>query len=623
LIRNGKRRIPILLAAATLIPIGVLSWLGVRILQQDREVERQRARETLEVDAGRLALAIARQLEDVEERLTHGAGIHFTPTGMKANADISLLYQPSVSAAERLPAAFQTAESEEFQRQDLAAAAAAYQRLAETREPEVRAAALVRLGRVLRKRGDRTGALQAYTKLGELGPLTVAGEPAEPAELIARQGRAKIFEDTGSPEDLRREAADLAHVLYAGGWEMDRATFDVYRDLLQHWGAPALPPSAIAGTEAAIDLWNSWRDGNLPVRGRRFLHKEGGPILAVWAGGPEHPAAWLATSDQLETFLRPTVEAQHLTVSLFDIDGQPVFGDSHMDGIPLTPGETHLPFILKVASAGASADASRDRMRRTVLISGLTMAFLLTIAAAYGLYRATTRELLIARQQSDFVSAVSHEFRTPLTSMRHLTDLLVSRGVQSEERKAQYYELLAHETERLHRMVESLLSFGRIEAGAYAWHLEPAEVGELVRDVVDEFRRDPQAEGRQIVCEIEEPLPIRADREALARALWNLLENAGKYSPAGAPIRVFARRQSEALLLSVEDEGAGIAPSEREKVFQKFVRGADAIHAGIRGVGIGLALVQRIVEAHGGSVRLESEPGRGSTFTLVLPCPEF
>jgi signal transduction histidine kinase len=207
--------------------------------------------------------------------------------------------------------------------------------------------------------------------------------------------------------------------------------------------------------------------------------------------------------------------------------------------------------------------------------------------------------------------------------MRHLTDLLVSRGITSEERKTQYYELLAHETERLHRMVESLLSFGRIEAGAYAWQLEPADVGELTRGIVEEFRREPDAAGREIISDIAVPSPVaRVDRESLSRALWNLVENAAKYSERGTSIRVFVRRHDASLLLGVEDQGAGIAFSEQTKIFQKFVRGAGAKREGIRGVGIGLALVQRIVEAHGGSVRVESEPGRGSKFTLVIPCLE-
>jgi signal transduction histidine kinase len=153
--------------------------------------------------------------------------------------------------------------------------------------------------------------------------------------------------------------------------------------------------------------------------------------------------------------------------------------------------------------------------------------------------------------------------------------------------------------------------------------LEAADVGEMVRGIVDEFRREPAAAGREIVFEIAEDLPsARVDRDALSRALWNLLENAAKYSDPGKAIRVFVRRHQDKLLVGVEDKGAGIPASEREKIFSKFVRGADAKRAGIRGVGIGLALVQRIIEAHGGSVRVESEPGRGSTFTLVIPCHE-
>jgi signal transduction histidine kinase len=207
--------------------------------------------------------------------------------------------------------------------------------------------------------------------------------------------------------------------------------------------------------------------------------------------------------------------------------------------------------------------------------------------------------------------------------MRHLTDLLVSRAALSEERKEQYYAILAHETERLQRLVESLLSFGRIEAGAYAWRLEPADACRLVRGVVEEFSREPRFHDRQILCETDEHLPpIQADRDALALAVANLLENAGKYSAPGTAIRVRALRAGDTVQISIEDEGAGIPAGEQEKLFDKFVRGSEARRLGIRGVGIGLALVKSVAEAHGGVVRLASQPGRGSTFTLVIPCHE-
>jgi signal transduction histidine kinase len=253
-------------------------------------------------------------------------------------------------------------------------------------------------------------------------------------------------------------------------------------------------------------------------------------------------------------------------------------------------------------------------------MAGLVLAFALMAAASYGLHRITRRELLLARQQADFVAAVSHEFRTPLTSMRHLTDLLAAGSIASEERRAHYYQLLANETERLHRMVESLLSFGRMDAGAHSWQLERLDVKSALASLVDEFRQD--AGGRQVHLELDDRIPaIEADREALSRAVWNLMENAVKYSPADTGIRVFARRTNGSVVIGVQDDGIGIPAAEQQRIFQKFVRGDEARRAGIRGVGIGLALVTRIAEAHGGSVRVESEAGRGSTFTLVIPCP--
>jgi signal transduction histidine kinase len=207
--------------------------------------------------------------------------------------------------------------------------------------------------------------------------------------------------------------------------------------------------------------------------------------------------------------------------------------------------------------------------------------------------------------------------------MRHLTELLASGAVASDERKADYYELLSHETERLHRLVESLLSFGRMTAGAYAWQLQAIDPRDLLEGIAAEFRREPMARGRELVCEIETNLPrLELDRDALSRAIWNLLENAAKYSPPGTLICLFARRNGAFVRLGVGDQGVGIPAAEQRAVFQKFVRGAGAKRAGIGGVGIGLALVRQIVEAHGGTVQVESEPGRGSTFTLVIPCPE-
>ena len=603
------------------MPVVALVWLGMRVLQQDRDIERQRRRERLEVSAGRLALDVERRLQETEDRLARGDGINLLPAGLDAGAApaVPLLYQPVAPNSQAAASPdFAAAEVQEFQQRDLTGAAASYRKLAGSDERPLRAAALVALARVLRQQGDRPGALRAYDVLEQIGATTIGGQPAG---LVALQGRAKVFEEAGDGDGLRTAVERLASALNAGTWRVDRATFALYREMLDRWRATATSVDAVVRTEAAIRLWEMWRAGDLPPRGRRMIRTENGAALAVWAGVPASPRLWVESAPRLEASLATLWTSQRLRVAAFDSAGERLFGDEPGAGsLSLMPAATRLPFVLAVAPT-VDGDAAADRSRRSLVIGGLAGALLVMLAAAYGLYRATARELMLARQQSDFVSAVSHEFRTPLTSMRHLTDLLVSRGITSEERRTHYYQLLAHETERLYRMVESLLSFGRMEAGAYAFRLEPADPAEVVRAVVEEFRAEPLARDRDILCDVEEGLPqIHADRDTLTRALWNLLENAAKYSDPGTPMSAFAKRHDDAVLIGVGDRGMGIAPGERDRIFHKFVRGAEAKSAGVRGVGIGLALVKRIVEAHGGSVRVDSEPGRGSTFTLVFPC---
>ena len=619
MIWSDRPRIALSIGAATLVPVVALVWLGLRVLKQDREIDRQRQRERLEVIGGRIALDIERRLTEIDDRLARGQGIRLLAMELEtSDTDRPLLYhaesldEPGTDSLE-----LTAAEVKEFRERDLAGAAAGYRSTADARDPRVRAAALAGLARVLRQQHDRQGAVHAYAELEAMGGVRVDGQPAA---LLALQGRARMLRESGDPDGFRAAVGTLADRLNAGTWRIDRATFHLYRDMLVGWGAPPVPIDSIIRSEAALHVWQDWRAGSLPVRGRRVIRVDDGTALAVWGGDAAIPRLWVATAAALETELAPLWQSQGVRVSAFDSDGAPLFGAASLErSLSMTPAETRLPFILAITPA-SDAHLETDSSRRVLLIGGLAGALLLIMVAAGALYRTTSRELLLARQQSDFVSAISHEFRTPLTSMRHLTDLLGSRGVTSEERRAQYYDLLAHETERLSRMVETLLSFGRIEAGAYAFRLEPADPAELVTTAVDEFRRETLARGREIACEIEDGLPpIHADRETLARALWNLLENAAKYSEPGTPIRAFARRRGTTVHIGVGDRGIGIAAGERERIFHKFVRGADATRAGIRGVGIGLALVKRIVEAHGGSMFVESAPGRGSTFTIALP----
>jgi signal transduction histidine kinase len=191
--------------------------------------------------------------------------------------------------------------------------------------------------------------------------------------------------------------------------------------------------------------------------------------------------------------------------------------------------------------------------------------------------------------------------------------------ITSESARREYYSLLSQETRRLHRLVEALLNFARMETGRYRFRFERVDPGRLVTDVVEEFKRERMAGGFAIELRVMSGLVCQIDRESLSLAVWNLLDNAVKYSGACRTIQVGVERRGGLAAISVRDGGLGIAPREQKAIFEKFVRGDTARVSETRGTGLGLALVRRIVDGHDGAVAVKSEPGRGSTFTIALP----
>jgi signal transduction histidine kinase len=240
-------------------------------------------------------------------------------------------------------------------------------------------------------------------------------------------------------------------------------------------------------------------------------------------------------------------------------------------------------------------------------------------AGTYFILHAIARELRVTRLQADFVAAVSHEFRSPLSSMAQISEMLAFDRFANDEMRHKSYGVLMRETDRLRRLVEGLLDFGRFEPGAAGYHFEPIEAGALVRSVVGEFRERAAVDGYAV--ELTAPtadIHVRADREALTRAIWNLLDNAVKYSPDCRTVWVEVERLPAQVSIAVRDHGLGIPTGEQREIFRKFVRGAESKARRIKGTGIGLAMVRNIVDAHGGEIRLASEPGRGSRFALLL-----
>ena len=195
--------------------------------------------------------------------------------------------------------------------------------------------------------------------------------------------------------------------------------------------------------------------------------------------------------------------------------------------------------------------------------------------------------------------------------------------MESEQHKQRAYELMLGQSDRLRRLVESLLDFGRMQAGEYKFRSDRLEAAKWSRSVVEEFQQTVRSRGYAIeFTASSQDAWIRGDREALGGALWNLLDNAVKYSPDEKQVQVLVSGSNGNVEVSVRDRGCGIAREDVRRVFGRFYRGANAKAQGTKGTGIGLAMVKDIVEAHGGTVRVRSAPGRGSEFTMVLPCRE-
>jgi signal transduction histidine kinase len=218
---------------------------------------------------------------------------------------------------------------------------------------------------------------------------------------------------------------------------------------------------------------------------------------------------------------------------------------------------------------------------------------------------------------------LSHEFRTPLTTIRQLSELLARSRVSTDDRKQQFHDAILSESERLQRLVESLLDFGRIEAGRLTYALEPLDLEPLLAEVAGHVSRTAAPSGHRIEVRTAAPVPpIRGDRDALGHAIRNLLDNAVKYSPDHKVVELSLAGNHRTVSIQVRDRGLGIPRAEQQDIFETFVRGTSAGVRRVAGTGVGLAMVRQIVEAHRGTISLESAPGEGSTFTIHLPAEQ-
>lgn len=288
------------------------------------------------------------------------------------------------------------------------------------------------------------------------------------------------------------------------------------------------------------------------------------------------------------------------------------------DGEPLGAGLPGLRIALPEGPGGGGGTGSRQ----VFYVSGLLLVISVTVFTAYLLHRDVRRETRLASLRSQFVSSVSHELRTPIATIRAFAELIDLGRVKSELEKAEYVKNILGESVRLSRLVADVLEFSRIEQGKRVYRLRPVPLEEVLHSAARSLAY-PLSQGNfelRIAADPAVPL-VAADRDALEQAVMNLLGNAIKYSGDARDIDLSLSREGNEAVIRVRDRGIGIPIEEHSRIFERFYRSSVAGAAQIPGTGLGLALVDYIVKAHGGSVAVQSRPGQGSTFSILLPIP--
>jgi len=294
------RHLLVLFLAVTVVPATALAWLSWRLLEQDRALESQRVQERLEHAADLIGTALERRLSKPTDQLFTLAQpaedalvVTFGPHEIEAHPSERLLYYPFVPPVQEPPGTvFEAGKAFEFQQQDYVGAITAFRALARSKDPLIRAGALVRLGRNLRKNSRHREALAVYEELSRLGPTPVGGDPAE---LIARQATCALLKDLNQPSELQRAARSLYGDLQHGRWQLDRVSYQFHSQEVERWlaaqpGASADRQAALALAAAVESLWEQWQEirrGEGSPRGRRSVWVHGRSVLLLWDSSPE------------------------------------------------------------------------------------------------------------------------------------------------------------------------------------------------------------------------------------------------------------------------------------------------------------------------------------------------
>ena len=310
-------------------------------------------------------------------------------------------------------------------------------------------------------------------------------------------------------------------------------------------------------------------------------------------------------------------------VAILDRLGRPVGGAAEPTERPALVRRLRMvPYSLAVYERYPPVLEGLEKRRKGLSIYVAMIAFSAFFILAGGGFTlwALSREWRLAVVKSTFVSQLSHELRRPLTSIRMFSEMLQDNRVSAEEKKKEYYDIIASESEQLTHLANNILDFSRIDRKRKKYDFRYEDIARVTADTVERFKRYMMNEARPVSLNVQGLIgPVKMDPSSISQAIMNLLINAAKYSPAGAEITVNVLKRSGNAVVEVVDKGIGIPRKEQKKIFKMFYRVSNKRAVDPEGSGLGLTLVRYAALAHKGRVEVESEVGCGSKFSLVLP----
>lgn len=309
-------------------------------------------------------------------------------------------------------------------------------------------------------------------------------------------------------------------------------------------------------------------------------------------------------------------------VTISDDNNQVLYSNAAARNGFLLESNFDRPFSNWKAGIGLK-NTNLETIARDSFLHSAGATFLVLLVLLFGMaltLRATDREARLAQAKSNFVANVSHELKTPLSLLSLFSEILELGRVTNEEKKIEYYRIIRHESLRLNKMIDNILDFSKIEAGRKTYNFADGDIAEVIENVLTSYRYQITNSGFDVQTNIQPDLPpALIDRDAMAQAISNLLDNAIKYSGELKQLSITTQILRSNLSVEIGDHGIGIPGAEQGKIFEKFYRVGNGLVHDVKGSGLGLALVKHIIEAHNGTISIESEVGKGSRFTILLP----